>query len=204
MDWTVQDEGAAVRLPTALASATSAARESIAIFTETPADIAARESLLDRAMGAGRRRKTSEKLRHGRQPAPGLAFVARDGEGRIVGSVRLWNVTLGRGGRPALLLGPLAAEPGLKGKGIGSALMRHAIAQAQSQGHGAVVLVGDVPYYARFGFSAEKMSAVAMPGPFERDRFLGLELIDGYLDGVSGVVVPSGRRERRLVRYFAA
>ncbi|MEI9418441.1 GNAT family N-acetyltransferase, partial [Mesorhizobium sp. Cs1321R2N1] len=97
-----------------------------AMVAETVADVAAREALLDRAMGPKRKTKSSEKLRRGRRPSEGLAFVARDASGGLAGTVRLWDVTLGEGG-PALLLGPLAVNPSLKCAGIGSALMRHAI-----------------------------------------------------------------------------
>ncbi len=167
-----------------------------AIEAERPADKAAREALLDRAMGPGRKRKSSEALRRGRLPAEGLAFVARSADGAVLGTVRLWNVTLGTGRRPALLLGPLAVEPSVKSAGIGSALMRQAIAEARDLGHGAILLVGDEPYYGRFGFSAERTGELAMPGPYERHRLLALELTQGALDGACGTITASGRRKR--------
>lgn len=166
------------------------------IETELPADVAAREVLLDRAMGPGRKRKSSEKLRRGRLPAEGLALVARSADGNLAGTVRLWNVTLGVGGQPALLLGPLAVEPAVKSAGIGSALMRHVITQARRLGHGAILLVGDEPYYGRFGFSAERTGALAMPGPYERHRLLALELKSGALDGACGIITASGAKLR--------
>ena len=167
---------------------------SISILTETDADIAAREALLDRAMGPKRRKKSSEKLRRGRRPSEGLAFIARDAAGTVVGTVRLWDVALGEGGPAALLLGPLAVCPSQKGAGIGSALMRHAIEEARRLGHGAILLVGDAPYYGRFGFSAEKTGRLAMPGPYERDRFLALALAEGALDGACGTLRAAGRK----------
>jgi predicted N-acetyltransferase YhbS len=170
--------------------------DAISIGAETPADVAAREALLDRALGPGRRRKSSEKLRRGRLPSVGLAFVARDGDGAVIGTVRLWDVRAGEGGVTALMLGPLAVYPAWKDRGIGSALMRHAIAQARRIGHDAILLVGDAPYYGRFGFSAAKTGQLAMPGPYERHRLLALELVEGALDGAHGVVKASGRRER--------
>jgi hypothetical protein len=33
---------------------------------------------------------------------------------------------------------------------------------------------------------------LSLPGPFERDRLLGLELREGALDGASGMIVPKG------------
>lgn len=164
------------------------------MVAETAADVAAREALLDRAMGPKRRKKSSEKLRRGRRPSEGLAFVARDASGGVAGTVRLWDVSLGEGGAAALLLGPLAVDPSLKNAGIGSALMRHAIAEAARLGHAAILLVGDAPYYARFGFSADKTGSLAMPGPYERHRLLALELVEGALDGVHGTLKAAGRK----------
>lgn len=180
-----------------LLSARAPARDSILVIAEERAtDVAAREALLDRAMGEGRMRKSSEKLRRNRRPAEGLALSARNGDGDLVGTVRLWHVHagVGRDGRPvdALLLGPLAVDPRAEGKGIGSALMREAIDRARASGHGAILLVGDAPYYARFGFAAEKTAHLVMPGPYERSRFLALELVDGWLSGAAGLLTASG------------
>ncbi len=172
-----------------------------AIAAEGLGHVAAREALLDRAMGEGRRRKSSEKLRRGRLPAEGLAFAAETSDGALAGTVRLWNVAAGHdaAGRPipALLLGPLAVDPSLSGLGLGSALMRRAIAEARRLGHGAVLLVGDPEYYARFGFSADRTGDLAMPGPFEKRRFLALELVPGHLDGAHGVLRATGRKAPR-------
>lgn len=165
------------------------------LVAESDGDIATRENLLDRAMGPGRTRKSSEKLRRGRKPSEGLALVARGSDGSLVGTVRLWDVAAGD--RAALLLGPLAVDPSLKGAGIGGALMRLAIEEARRLGHKAILLVGDAPYYARFGFTAEKTGALAMPGPYERHRFLALELEEGALDGAQGVLRATGRKATR-------
>ncbi len=174
------------------------AHAAFTIDRENAGDVVARERLLDRVMGEARFRKSSETLRRGRLPAEGLALVARDADGHIIGTVRLWNVEAGVDGDgnavPALLLGPLAVDCAHEGKGIGGALMRAAITEARDRGHGAVLLVGDPEYYERFGFFANKARHFVMPGPFERRRFLALELKDGWLDGAAGVLVASGRR----------
>jgi predicted N-acetyltransferase YhbS len=165
---------------------------------ENPGDVVARERLLDTAMGPNRRKKSSEAIRRSRTPAEGMALVARDESGHVIGTVRLWDIQAGvtPGGRPvpALLLGPLAVDCEHEGKGIGGALMRAAILEARKRGHGAILLVGDAAYYERFGFSADKTATLMMPGPFERNRFLGLELRDGWLAGAAGIIVPTGRK----------
>ncbi|WP_279482573.1 N-acetyltransferase [Aureimonas sp. SK2] len=167
-----------------------------ALRAETASDEAAREALLDAAMGPNRRRKSSEAIRRDRLPAEGLSLVVESDQGELLGTVRLWNVSAGtRAGEdvPALLLGPLAVSARCEGLGIGSALMRRAIAESRWRGHGAIVLVGDAPYYERFGFSAEAAARLSMPGPFERHRLLGLTLRDDVLAGASGLIVPTGR-----------
>lgn len=174
------------------------------LVAETAADVAAREALLDRAMGPKRKKKSSEKLRRGRRPSEGLAFVARDASGAVTGTVRLWDVTLGEGGAAALLLGPLAVDPSLKNAGIGSALMRHAVAEAARLGHAAILLVGDAPYYGRFGFSAARTGSLAMPGPYERHRLLALELVEGALDGAVGTLKAAGRKLKGQAPTLAA
>jgi predicted N-acetyltransferase YhbS len=164
------------------------------ICAELASDFAGREALLDRAMGPKRRSKSSEKLRRGRKPSEGLAFVARDRAGTVIGTVRLWDIAVGEGGVQALLLGPLAVDPSKAGAGIGSALVRHAITEARRLGHQAILLVGDAPYYSRFGFSAERTGGLAMPGPYERHRLLAFELVAGALDRAKGVLKASGRK----------
>ena len=168
----------------------------VAIRRERRSDVAARDSLLDAAFGPGRFAKTSERLREGRKPARGLAFVARRG-GRLVGSLRLWPVVTATG-HAGLLLGPLAVAEDARCLGIGAALMRQALARAQLLGHRAVILVGDAAYYSRFGFSAEKTGALRMPGPYQRDRLLACELVPGALRGAGGLIAAASPPPSRL------
>src|ERR1700730_14254571 len=160
-----------------------------AIRGERASDVVAREALLDTCFGAHRHARTCQRLRDGRAPAEGLAFSAVR-QGRLVGTVRLWHVSAG--GVPALVVGPLTVDPSCRELGIGSALMNHALAASRARGHGPMLLLGDAAYYARFGFSARKTGELSLPGPFERDRLLRLELSDRGLDGASGTIVPAG------------
>ena len=168
---------------------------SFVIALEIDQQSAAREALLDRAMGLKWKRKSSQKLRRGRRPSEGLAFIARSEDGVLAGTVRLWDVATGDG-RAALLLGPLAVDPSLKSAGIGKALMSHAISEAKRLGHQAILLVGDASYYGRFGFSAERTGRLAMPGPYERHRFLALELVPGALNDAAGTLKATGRKSK--------
>ncbi len=168
----------------------------IRIRDEIAADVPAREALLDRCLGERRAAKSSERLREGRLPAQGLALTA-ELDGEIVGTVRLWHVEAN--GVPALMLGPLAVKPELQGEGLGKMLMREALWRAACRGHGAVILVGDASYYARFGFDPALTRDLAMPGPVERERFLAIELRDGALDGAHGVLIAAGEPAEGVV-----
>jgi predicted N-acetyltransferase YhbS len=159
------------------------------VRSERASDVVAREALLDASFGDNRQLRTCQRLRDGQAPAEGLALSALS-RGRLVGTVRLWHVSAG--GVPVLVLGPLAVDPPFRKLGIGRALVQRALAAAKARGHGAVLLLGDVSYYARFGFSALKTGELRLPGPFEPDRLLGLELREGALDGAWGMIVPTG------------
>lgn len=159
-----------------------------AIRGERASDVIAREALLDACFGANRHARTCQRLRDGHTAAEGLAFSAVR-QGRLVGTLRLWHVSAGD--MQALALGPLAVDPMCRELGVGAALMDRALDVARARGHGAVILLGDAPYYARFGFTAAKTGELSLPGPFERDRLLGIELRDGALDRASGMIVPS-------------
>jgi predicted N-acetyltransferase YhbS len=165
-----------------------------AIRAERASDVAAREALLDASFGESRHARTCQRLRDGRAPAEGLAFSAVR-NGRLIGTVRLWHVSAG--GVPALVLGPLAVDASCRKLGVGAALMSHALAAAKARGHGAVILRGDAAYYSRFGFTAAKTGELSLPGPFERDRLLALELRDGALDDACGMIVPTGSKARQ-------
>jgi predicted N-acetyltransferase YhbS len=174
-----------------------------AIRSERASDVVLREALLGASFGANRALRTCQRLRDRRAPAAGLAFAAVR-NGKLAGTVRLWHVSAG--GTPALVLGPLAVDPGCRALGIGAALMHRVLDAAKARGHGAVILLGDAAYYARFGFSALNTAELSLPGAFERERLLGLELREGALDGAAGMIVATGASapEARLLRAAKA
>jgi hypothetical protein len=195
----------AVRTPTTITPKAAP----FAIRAEKASDILAREALLDAAFGANRHTRTCQRLRDGRAPADGLALSAMV-RGKLIGTLRLWHV--GAGGVPALVLGPLAVDGAFRKLGVGAALISRALAGAKAHGHRTVLLLGDAAYYGRFGFSAEKTAELMLPGAYEQERLLGIELVPGALDGAWGMIVPTGgslpkpkaARARRSLRAAAA
>ena len=172
----------------------------VTLRDERAGDVGARERLLDASFGAARFEKTCERLREGRVAARSLALVAKDGEA-LVGTLRFWHVQAG--GSPALLLGPLAVARSYRKLGLGAALMRMGLDRAASLGHKAVILVGDEPYYSRFGFARAPAQNLDLPGWYDPARFLGLELETGALAHATGMVIATGAMERRRVSRAA-
>ena len=132
------------------------------IEIEAPADAAAVEALVLAAFGPGRFAKTVERLRERARVAAG--FVARE-DGAIIGSVRLWAISVG--GEPALFLGPIAVAADSRRAGLGADLVQACVDHA---GEAGILLVGDLPYFGRFGF--RPAPEVRLSGPVDRRRVL--------------------------------
>jgi predicted N-acetyltransferase YhbS len=166
------------------------------IVLERPADAAHIDNLLDLTFGSERTKKTVYRLREGVAHIKSLAFVVRNPEGAVLGSIRYWPVVIGENAVSAIMLGPVAVHPDYQGQGIGRALIRHSLYAATRQGHRICILVGDKPYYEPFGFTNAADRGLEMPGWVERERFQAMELIPGALDGVTGMVGKATRRRR--------
>jgi len=158
----------------------------IAIFHETDADAAPIERLHERAFGPGRFARTAFRLREGAEPIRELCLTARVGT-LLVGSIRLSPLMIGKE-TPAVLLGPITIEPVFQGKGVGSVLMKRALDDARALGHKLLLLVGDEPYYSRFGFKRVPKGVLRLPSPVDPARFLVCELAEGAFAEVSGLV----------------
>jgi predicted N-acetyltransferase YhbS len=156
------------------------------ILVEDPAHARAVEVLVDRAFGPGRLAKSSERLREGNRKLDDCSFVALVGS-RVVGSVRLWPVSVG--GRPVAFLGPLAVDADERSHGLGQALVEAACAAAAKAGWRAVLLVGDAPYFGRIGFSAAPASRAIMPGPADQRRVLVKALVEGGDADLAGPIL---------------
>ena len=152
---------------------------------EAPGDDAAIEALNESAFGPGRFAKSAFRLREGVAPVAALSFVVEE-QGALKGSVRFWPIHVG--GHEALLLGPLAVESAERGRGLGIALMQAGIEAARRGPWGAILLVGDEPYYAKVGFARLPPGRVKFPGPVDPKRILGLSLKAGGLLNLSGQI----------------
>lgn len=152
---------------------------------ETEADAAEVEALYDLCFAPGRTALSSYRLRNGVPPVKALCLVMRDGDGILAAVIRYWPVRVA--GRRVLLLGPVAVHPTRQGEGLGALLIHESLGEARRLGWERVMLVGDAPYYRRFGF--RKLERVEMPPPTNPDRVLGMELQPGAWVGVEGPVV---------------
>lgn len=150
------------------------------------------EWLYDLTFAPGRRALSSYKLREGVAPVPELSVIARDEGGVIGGAIRYWPVVIGDAESPALLLGPVAVHPTRQGEGLGGMLIGETLAIARNTGWRRVILVGDEPYYRRFGFTRETALALSFPPPTNPERLLALELTAGAFAGISGMVKKPG------------
>ncbi len=151
---------------------------------ETEADWWEVEALYDLCFAPGRTALSSYRLREGVPTIASLCLVLRDADGTLAAAIRHWPAKVA--GRDILLLGPIAVHPTRQGEGLGALLITESLARARGLGWARVLLVGDAPYYRRFGFS--RLEGVVMPPPTNPDRVLGIELRDGAWEGVAGEV----------------
>lgn len=142
------------------------------------------EALYDLCFAPGREALSSYRLRDGVDRIAELCLLARDAEGTLAAAIRYWPVRIGSAA--ALLLGPIAVHPTRQGEGLGALLMTESIDIAKKSDWQRVLLVGDAPYYSRFGFA--RLEGVEMPPPTNPDRVLGLALTEGGWDGIAGTV----------------
>jgi predicted N-acetyltransferase YhbS len=154
------------------------------LIKETAQDAFEVEALYDLCFAPGREALSSYRLRDNIPPVADICLVARDADGVLAGAIRYWPVRVA--GARTLLLGPVAVHPTRQGEGLAAVLIRDTLQIAASLGWERVMLVGDAPYYKRFGFV--RLQDVIMPPPTNPDRVLGQALVPGAWDGVAGEV----------------
>jgi predicted N-acetyltransferase YhbS len=144
------------------------------------------------AFGPGRFARSAYRVREGVPPVAALSLCGMV-DGAVVGGIRFTAIRIGdrEGG---VLLGPLIVDPAATGRGFGTALIEEGLARARAEGFAFVLLVGDVPYYGRFGFKPVAPGRITLPGPVDPTRVLYLELVPGAMDGAAGLVKGYGRQ----------
>ncbi len=145
------------------------------------------EALYDLCFSPGRTALSSYRLRDGVPTVAALCLVVRDDDGTLAAAIRYWPVEVG--GEDVLLLGPVAVHPTRQSEGLGGLLINESLVEARRTGWERVMLVGDVPYYRRFGFA--KLEGVEMPPPTNPERVLGLALKAGAWERVRGAVTKA-------------
>ncbi|WP_282025630.1 GNAT family N-acetyltransferase [Limimaricola cinnabarinus] len=161
------------------------------IAREQPGDHHEVEALYDLCFAPGREALSSYRLRDGVPPEADLCLVARGRGGETAGAIRTWPVRIGDAA--ALLLGPIAVHPTRQGEGLGGLMIFEVLERARALGHPRMMLVGDAPYYGRFGFA--RLDGVIMPPPTNPERVLGIALREGAWDGIGGEVTRAPREE---------
>jgi predicted N-acetyltransferase YhbS len=159
---------------------------SVEIRLETDGDAEALSRLSAEAFGPGRFARSAYRVREGVPPVASLCLCAAL-NGKLLGGIRFTAIRIGAQ-RNAAFLGPLVVDPAEKGKGIGRALVQEGLTLAKAEGLGLVLLVGDMPYYGRFGFQSVPFGQITLPGPVDPARLLALELIPGSLADAVGQV----------------
>ncbi|MDG5487076.1 N-acetyltransferase [Sphingomonas sp. BGYR3] len=157
------------------------------------------DALLDRAFGSDRRNRTAYRVRQGSPVIEAFSLGIADADGTLIGSIQAWPVALaldGGGNVPMTMVGPVAVDPGIQGRGLGQRLMTaclDAAGRSDLPGADALMLIGDPEYYGRFhGFSDERTGEWRLPGPFERRRLLARGT--GVPTGAGMVIARTGIR----------
>ncbi|MDX2307446.1 MAG: N-acetyltransferase [Hyphomicrobium sp.] len=165
--------------------------ETITTRAATPDDEAAVSALHAHVFGPGRFARTAYRVREGasdhQRPFSTFCRIAERTDGRLVAALKMTPVAIGNA-TGALLLGPLAVDPDFAGQGYGRQLVGEVIEEARAQGRDIVVLVGDEPYYGRFGFKRVPYGQIRLPGPVNVDRILAVALNEGALDRYRGLM----------------
>lgn len=166
------------------------------------ADVSQMSRLHARAFGPGRFARSAYRVREGKGHISRFCVVA-ECDGVLIGSARMTEITVG-GTAGAALLGPVVVEDGWRNAQLGKRLIEHAIDAARHAHVALVVLVGDEPYYGRYGFKAVPAGQIAFPGPVNPRRLLALELSAGALPNYCGVVAAIPTDELDATSSIAA
>lgn len=151
-----------------------------------PEDLPAISQLHDKVFGPGRFTRTAYRVREGTPAVSPYCRAILLGD-RLIAAVRITPIAIG--GKPgAVLLGPVAVDPDFASQGFGTRLITEAITTAKAGNIELVLLVGDEPYYGRFGFHMVPPGQITLPGPVDPRRLLAAELVEGAAKEAHGLV----------------
>lgn len=122
---------------------------------------------------------------------PELSLIALDTEcDKIVGHILLSKINIVHDNKKtsSLALAPVSVLPAYQNKGIGKQLIESALKKATELGFRSVIVLGHPDYYPKFGFKKASLWDIKAPFDVPDESFMGLELVSGALNGVTGVV----------------
>ena len=150
------------------------------------------ERLLDLVFTPRRKLLSSYQLRNSANKVDNLSYVIKDNSKKVVGSIRFWNVKVDSHSSRGLLLGPLAIHPIYQSEGLGEKLVLNGIEKAHSDNWNWIVLVGDLDYYSKFGFSKNPTRGISIRNSLDNSRLLGLDINDRFLEAAVGSLIEAG------------
>ena len=149
------------------------------------------ERLLDLVFTPRRKLLSSYQLRNSANKVDNLSYVIKDNSKKVVGSIRFWNIKVDSHSSRGLLLGPLAIHPIYQSEGLGEKLVLNGIEKAHSDNWNWIVLVGDLDYYSKFGFSKNPTRGIFIRNSLDNSRLLGLDINDSFLEAAVGSLIEA-------------
>ena len=149
------------------------------------------ERLLDLVFTPRRTLLSSYQLRNSANKVDNLSYVIKDNSKKVVGSIRFWNIKVDSHSSRGLLLGPLAIHPIYQSEGLGEKLVLNGIEKAHSDNWNWIVLVGDLDYYSKFGFSKNPTRGISIRNSLDNSRLLGLDINDSFLEAAVGSLIEA-------------
>ena len=149
------------------------------------------ERLLDLVFTPRRKLLSSYHLRNSANKVDNLSYVIKDNSKKVAGSIRFWNIKVDSHSSRGLLLGPLAVHPIYQSEGLGEKLVLNGIEKAHSDNWNWIVLVGDLDYYSKFGFSKNPTRGISIRNSLDNSRLLGLDINDSFLEAAVGSLIEA-------------
>ena len=166
-------------------------QDNLRLLLEDKKDHIEVEQLLDLVFTPRRKLLSSYQLRSSANKVNKLSYVIKDSYNSVVGSIRFWNIKINGHSSRGLLLGPLAIHPIYQSEGLGEKLVLNSIEQAAADNWNWVILVGDVDYYSKFGFSKKPMSGLSLGDGLDDARLLGLDINERFLNEAIGILIKA-------------